>query len=1383
MPLTVLYHNINGFRGGLSALLRGLQCSTDPASPGAPLVYALVETGHDEPAVPRGWFRHHCPGPKAKQGQPSGGVTIITHETCPVRDFAVQPVVAPTGVNTRSSAVASAVVAPHGREPFLLVVAYVHPLTACTADGMAAMCDTIAAARQQCDDLPWLLVGDFNARHADWGDHRANGNGGDTALADWIRDTELHIHNPPGMKTHRAKRAAGAEPASWTVIDLVLSSPRPLVRDVTQRHLARLFNNDHVPFTVELALARADAPPPPPSSRPRWQWDSDRNEVWWQANLHRAMTRHIAPLQPQLDALAHAHDQPEHAAARSAPERPLPPHERLEDVYGQLEAAILAALADTVGAKVGGGSATGRPEPWWTAPVEEARRRRNHAMQRLHKTQRSRDSAEVERAEREARAARRHWKQTVQEAQQHARERLATRVMDPDSGLRYAALRCYVKSASSPLTGVKDQHGGMPASHAQSLDNLCAAFIRASAPPAQQVHRGEDRYEGDGGADDAADGSDHWTFTAEQVGEQTKRRTRKTAAGPDAVLPAFLPYGGHTLWAALAAVYNYSWRHAAVPLAWREANVAALYKGKGQRSEPLSYRPISVTSGIARTFEHLIHDRLAQRVAGTLAPSQFGFRAGRATTDAILQLVTPLQYICSREGVVPAAAGQDEQKDQHIKLRCAALFLDIQKAFDRVDHAILLARLQRHGVAGRAWRWIRAFLADRRMRCVDHRHESHWHDVPAHGVPQGCVLSPLLFLVFINELVLAIARDDGCRLVAPTFYADDGVIGPSLRHCRDRLAELRCRRPAFELEYSQHLKRAVQLLHEWCLASRMHFGQEKTQVVVFNCGGAADHTHFDDVALCGYTVAVADHYDYLGLTVASNLRWGKHAERKIAAAHRAASRVRSAAAHARPVQPAVVRELVRSCVVPSFDYAIEVWGSAIGDDRARRFQAAMAEPLRRALSLPRTAHQHSTLFGCGVPAIATHVQHKQLLHAMRVSRLQQLPDDAAGPHPTVQLYDYMSTGSFVNEHARILQADYTIPLPVRLLALVLPYTHPAADAPAGALASPTSDRRQDARRRAQHGKGRHTATAQHIAAVEASRATLRQLHSAPDAQHAAPRTAAALAREARTKLRHIRAHAARLEWSEWHAPDGYVRQKWDERPRQERGGRGRKRRRAGRAGEPAGRQAPPGPADAPDAQQPQQPAAANYDRHTTAPIRDCCPAAEDSSHAPPLRFLSARHAAHARPADIAGRARLLLARAYTAAHRHLHPSAADPHPTDGTCPHPPCATARTPETVEHLLLDCPLYAASRAALADGLGTHVPSLPLTIHTILNPPERGKHSYRRLYTLTTAFLLAINATRAAEGLPDLHARPAPPPPPAAPSAAALFAIAAPPHRDTG
>ena len=1224
--------------------------------------------------------------------------------------------------------------APHGRERFLLIAAYIHPLAACRSDSMEACCTAIEAAMSVHSQLPVLVVGDFNARHSSWHDDRngGNNNAGDTTLATAIDDMDLHVHNAPGVYTRVCRTEGGI---SRSIIDLVLSRPDTLVYGATQRHRDSFHLQDHIPFTIDLTLNDRAAPAAPPPSRPRTKWDAQNEPLVWQRALPAAMRQHIAPLQPLLDNLGPARD--------GGTEDPL---DTLEAVYRQVEAAILAACTETVGTKQTG-HRRAQEVPWWTRQAARLHREFQAANRRLAHTGDSpqqRQQANADKGE-----ARRRWRAAVQRGKRQAREEMATLVMDPDSRLRYSTLRRYQRSPFTPLTGIKDGAGGMPASHEQSLDNLCAAFIRDSTPlpladppdlpnhsPAARPHDSRRphvdnppathrRLTGDLSAThqraaSQPHSSDGWTFTAEQVAAQTRRRTCKTSAGPDSVLPLFLRYGGEALYTALASVFNYSWRHSVTPQAWREANVTALYKGKGECSDPKAYRPISVTSGIARTFEHLIHERLADAIGQQLARAQFGFRARRSTTDAILQLLSPIQYLCGHNST--SAKGKRKEAGastaQYRKLRSAALFLDIQKAFDRVDHSILLDRLSAKGVHGAAWRWIRSFLTDRRMRCVDNQYESHWQPV-RHGVPQGCVLSPLLFLVFIDELIGTIRRDGACSMISPIFYADDGVLGPDLAACRQRLKKY-IGKPrgivTFEQQYSEHLKVAAAHLDRWCKTSRMHFGEAKTKVVVFNRGKHCDDTHFDDIRLCGYIVGVANSYDYLGLTLSHKLKWDKHVERKLTTAREVARRLTSIAYNARPVEPAVIRELVRTCLVPSFDYGIEYWGIGLPDASARPLQAAMAKPLRVASGLPLTTHQLSTLRGAGVSPVATHTQHKQLQHLQRVSRL--LHDDAE--HPTAQLYTQLQ--SYDTDRRHMLDATVTSPVPVYLVHAVLPFAMDEDDDRAAELALPTrqSERRTEAHTRAPKTAGRGAARAEpHGRRHKDGWAMLKAMHRSPllAAQDGDPD-------DHKTHLRATCDKAAHLEWTDSHEA------------------------------------APPAQAAAAV-----PPAAKN--RTTTAPLTSCL-YDPDGSGSPPLRFLHPRYARHIRHKRLVCRMRLLYGRSYTATVRARFPTDTAAAAASTLCPHTACTAAGTEETIEHMLLHCPHYTTPRAALAAALNTH--NLPPTLRSLLNPPTlTNKRHTLELYEQTDAFLSAITRIRRDNQLPALDGCPhysvtAPPAPPA-------------------
>lgn len=1376
--LTVLYHNCAGLYDNVALPLTHQIRSTDPHDPSAPLVYALVEAGPHNKHIEQchDWVYHHMPGNETQNAR-SGGIAIVTHATCPASHFTPHKITCATSaIDMRSSAIATALITPSGRETFLLIVVYVNPKVSCHRRAMDAVCASIETAMARHRRYPALIVGDFNARHERWHDDRGSdantnkNNPGDTALAEAIDDIGLEVHNPPNMPTHIVHRTDA--PPSLSTIDLVLSQPPCLVTAVRQRYAPSLQRNDHLPFDITLSLRRRQAPPAPPRTHPRYKWATADEPATWQRALPVAMITHLTPIQPLLAEL----DAPHNGGNIDNDDSTLA---KLEAVYAPLEAAILAACSDVVRRKTVR-RRRAQEVPWWTAEVERAHtavRNRNRAR---GAALRRKDWTAVQCADNEVREAWKQWRATAKQARRQASNELATLVMDPDSKIRYATLRRYQRSTIAPLDGIHDKHNTPPASLTQSLDNLCNAFIESSTPPdttlPPPVQRACKRHD-----------SDSWVFTADDVAAQTQRRTCKTAAGPDAILPLFLRYGGQALWHALATVYNYSWRHSVTPQAWRDANVAALYKGKGSRDQPTSYRPISVTSGIARTFEHLIHDKLAPLVGPTLADVQFGFRPRRSTTDAILHLLTPLQYICGRQ--TTTAAGQPPQ-GSHQK-RCAALFLDIKKAFDRVDHGILLQRLHLHNVDGTAWRWIKHFLTGRRMRCVSNQSESHWQHIP-HGVPQGCVLSPLLFLVFIDNAITAIHNDRNCSLISPTFYADDGVLGPKLSTCREAINSAKTN-PTFESRYGKHLAAAAAHLNDWCTESRMQFGADKTKVVVFNRSTVASNKPFDNINLCGYTVDVADEYDYLGLTVTNRLQWGRHAARKIRQARDVSARLTYIARHAQPVQPAVIRELVLSCLVPSFDYGIEFWGIGITDTVTRQLQAAMATPLRAALGLPRTAHQVSVLYGAGIAPVATHIQHKQLMHLQRVAELRH--DTSSGntnntTHPTALLYDSIHRHSREPYGvARLLGATVTTPIPAYLTCTIPPNT--MCDNTPAALTRPTAGtarlnaaRRTDVSPR-RRPKAAGTATKRAWQALDAMGAA-----AAATEEEIAQRThRTAGARRQRDKIRSIRDRAAHLEWCDSHA-----------QPQQ-----------------------PPQVADALDAdnEAPAQPAPATrtpHTRATTAPIVLCLDEPDDRNNRnnrPPLRFLHTRYAPYSRRADLVRRARLVYGRSYTATVRRRFASRTDTaaHTASTHCSHTSCAAAGTDETIEHVLLHCPRHATARAALVTAMAHH--DLQLTLKTLLNPPALATQQHTiRLYIDTDRFLRAVARTRRDEQLPHLDSDtatdsdipPSPPPtppphdsppdtPPDTPpskrprteipplSLPPPAALAAPPHRDTG
>ena len=1287
---SLVYHNAASLSDAQLGVWQALVQQPDhhPSLPSTPLLYAFVETGHREPhpGIPE-WTCLHQPGPTPPNGRRSGGgggISLFYHTDCAVQHLpAYSTTIVPSAPSyglarlPSSSAVLCAIVRPALRAPFLLAAVYLPPQCARSAFFLTQLTARIEAASAAHPGLSLLVVGDFNCHHAAWRCPLVV-QGGTTPtpcanqLARWINSVPLDIHNPldepTRVVTHR--QADGTEYEVESVIDLVLSDPPSLVDSVVLE-LKSPLESDHRPLTITLALAHTPDVARPLNDRPRSQWNHRSNEEAWQSCLGPALSTALLPLQPALDSLSRP--PPADTTAQAL----------LDDVYGRFERAFLDVCGDVVGRKSAGRRSA---SAWLSFPgVLPALRDRNAALSENRRS--PRDTAARSRFH----SAKRAWRVIHRQAKQHSYQELCQSIMQPGSRLTWAMFKRATPSTFPSLASIANQaNGSLPVSHAASLDNLCAAFVENGEPPdpADSVAHAALVRQVAEWANPAAPSallshpSDYWSFTADDVERQCTLQYTNTAPGPDTLLPVFLKHAGRSAWAALAAIYSFSWEHAVTPRAWREANVMALYKGEGSKSTAGSYRPISMTSIIIRTFEHLIHDRLVQDLASRdyLARGQFGFRKGYSTTDAIHYLVTAVQHTLHN------------RKAKGKGLHCPVLFLDIKKAFDRVDHDILLQRVMRAGIAGRAWRWLRSFLSDRQMRCVDAAEHSAWYSV-GYGVPQGCVLSPLLFLIFINDLQRDILRDPNCSCIAPLFYADDGAIAPDYSKARGLPAK------SFERLYLAQLKAAIAHLDRWCDQSRMLFGQDKTRLVVFTGRQQPDLTAYTALTLCGFTIQCVDSYLYLGVHLDHKLSWTRQHEHVLTKARLASKRVSNVALRAAEARFLVVRTLVLGYVIPSFSYGCLFWGrdTDLNETKRREIQAAVATPLRIALNLPRTTHQLGTLELCGVPTVSSLVMKAQLTHLARASGVgvggrQPLPLN----HPTRVLHRTSLRYSCGSEPKNALAPSKLLSTSTYLCSSVYPRVcYDPAIAPLLDTATLNALRPTELPvwQKSQEYWQKKNAERRKWAATNFSRAELRATLDW-SSQHAANLTT--------DIIRQLSARQAHAEWTACHAPPG---------------------------GFPPGIEPPP--------------------HTTTAPLTECKPS-------PGVAPFLHRHSTDTH-AQQCSRARLSMGRSRTGETQQRFASTADAPLVNPNCTACSTPASPVLETTHHVLLHCPRHQQARDRLrwsTDSLGLTSPASPLTLSTILlasqPPPPFPFRSLPLLLRITTAFLTAVSASRALANL---------------------------------
>lgn len=204
--------------------------------------------------------------------------------------------------------------------------------------------------------------------------------------------------------------------------------------------------------------------------------------------------------------------------------------------------------------------------------------------------------------------------------------------------------------------------------------------------------------------------------------------------GPDKIHPKVLKELKHFISTPLAEIFNRSLEDGKLPQEWKEANITAIYK-KGSKSDPGNYRPVSLTSIVVKTLEKLVRNSIVNHMDknNLLSSKQFGFISGRSTQLQLLNVLEDWTAIIDNGGEIDV------------------IYMDFMKAFDKVPHKRLLKKLIGYGVSQKVVNLIEDFLSNRCQRVIVNGEMSETYPVIS-GIPQGSVLGPILFVVYINDL-------------------------------------------------------------------------------------------------------------------------------------------------------------------------------------------------------------------------------------------------------------------------------------------------------------------------------------------------------------------------------------------------------------------------------------------------------------------------------------------------------------------------------------------------------------------------------------------------------------------------------------------------------
>ena len=361
------------------------------------------------------------------------------------------------------------------------------------------------------------------------------------------------------------------------------------------------------------------------------------------------------------------------------------------------------------------------------------------------------------------------------------------------------------------------------------------------------------------------------------VEEKLRSLKASSAPGPDELHPRVLKELHRSLAAPLAHLFRKSIDTGRIPQDWSLARVVPLHK-KGDKQNPSNYRPVSLTAVPCKVMESLIRDQILNYLTeeDLLSCHQYGFRPKRSCTLQLLE-------------VLDAWSRELESRNP-----IDVIYLDFQKAFDSVPHRRLLLKLQSYGITGKLLAWIEAFLTGRKQQVVLEGHHSDWSDVNS-GVPQGSVLGPLLFLVYVNDLPGVVQSD-------VKLFADDTKLFTGVPSTAD----------------AERLQADLDALMRWSESWQMPFNQGKCKVLHIGRTNQEFQYMLDDSRICSSSLERD-----LGVHVDSELKFRKQASSAVAKATQILAVIRRSFARIdRTTLPLLFKVLVR----PHLEYGNLVWG-------------------------------------------------------------------------------------------------------------------------------------------------------------------------------------------------------------------------------------------------------------------------------------------------------------------------------------------------------------------------------------------------------------------------------------------------------------------------
>ena len=449
------------------------------------------------------------------------------------------------------------------------------------------------------------------------------------------------------------------------------------------------------------------------------------------------------------------------------------------------------------------------------------------------------------------------------------------------------------KSANISLTGIDDNGDEINIDEPLVAD-FVNKFYCSIGPKLAEEHKIPWRFYGD----ESVNIYPHFVTDYDQILSLCKEIKTTKSSGIDDVPSRVFKDAFRVLVPQLVYLFNLSFSTSTFPDEWKQATVIPLFKG-GDKTEVSNYRPISLLPLPGKLLEKVVHSKLSVFLEGNklISANQSGFRKGFSTMSSVADLTDRL-FSNSNKGLTSLAA-----------------FVDLRKAFDTVDHGILKNKLRCYGIADKNLDWCSSYLESRGQRVLANGVFSSAEEIVC-GVPQGSVLGPLFFILYVNDVQNAVTNSN------LQLYADDTVIYTS-----GVSAEV----AACKLQPS------LNQFYEWCQANKLSLNVTKTKLMVFGTRHKVKKAKDITIKVGDAPLQIVPSYKYLGITLDSTLSFNHYVK---TVANIVAYKANLLAKIRKFLTDSVSLKIYKSMILPYFDYGDVIYNTSNieGLDKLQRLQ-------------------------------------------------------------------------------------------------------------------------------------------------------------------------------------------------------------------------------------------------------------------------------------------------------------------------------------------------------------------------------------------------------------------------------------------------------------